>query len=132
MKGTYDCECNRTACSNSHAVYFNKSTEKYYCESCAHTINMHNRMDCIRLFGCEDLCEREDIEEVEEVIDEKFAFEHIDPYVLDNPYSLRDYLPHAKPLKRGHYAPIRTEDKVPRNSLCSCGSGKKYKKCCIN
>ena len=21
--------------------------------------------------------------------------------------------------------------KVPRNSLCSCGSGKKYKKCCL-
>ncbi|MBU3188367.1 SEC-C domain-containing protein [Clostridium bowmanii] len=22
------------------------------------------------------------------------------------------------------------ENKVSRNSLCSCGSGKKYKKCC--
>jgi preprotein translocase subunit SecA len=26
--------------------------------------------------------------------------------------------------------PIRTEPKIQRNSLCSCGSGKKYKKCC--
>ncbi|WP_373687728.1 SEC-C metal-binding domain-containing protein [Clostridium tagluense] len=25
---------------------------------------------------------------------------------------------------------IRNEKKIGRNSLCSCGSGKKYKKCC--
>ena len=27
-------------------------------------------------------------------------------------------------------APIRNENKVGRNDLCPCGSGKKYKKCC--
>lgn len=27
-------------------------------------------------------------------------------------------------------APVRTENKVGRNDPCSCGSGKKYKKCC--
>jgi hypothetical protein len=27
--------------------------------------------------------------------------------------------------------PIRTEPKIQRNSLCSCGSNKKYKNCCI-
>lgn len=27
--------------------------------------------------------------------------------------------------------PVKSE-KIERNSLCSCGSGKKYKKCCIN
>ena len=26
----------------------------------------------------------------------------------------------------------RTSDKTPRNSKCPCGSGKKYKKCCLN
>jgi hypothetical protein len=26
--------------------------------------------------------------------------------------------------------PARTADKVGRNDLCPCGSGKKYKKCC--
>jgi SEC-C motif domain protein len=25
---------------------------------------------------------------------------------------------------------IRSEDKISRNAICSCGSGKKYKKCC--
>lgn len=28
--------------------------------------------------------------------------------------------------------PIRTEPKISRNSLCKCGSNKKYKNCCIN
>lgn len=34
----------------------------------------------------------------------------------------------APPLVR----PIRTEPKIGRNDLCACGSGKKYKKCCLN
>jgi hypothetical protein len=28
--------------------------------------------------------------------------------------------------------PVRTEPKIGRNDLCSCGSGQKYKKCCGN
>jgi len=27
---------------------------------------------------------------------------------------------------------VRTEPKIKRNDLCPCGSGKKYKKCCLN
>jgi hypothetical protein len=27
---------------------------------------------------------------------------------------------------------IRSTPKIQRNSLCSCGSGKKYKNCCLN
>lgn len=27
---------------------------------------------------------------------------------------------------------VRTEPKIGRNDLCTCGSGKKYKKCCLN
>ena len=26
---------------------------------------------------------------------------------------------------------LRKAPKIPRNSICSCGSGKKYKKCCL-
>lgn len=29
-------------------------------------------------------------------------------------------------------SPIRIETKVNRNDPCPCGSGKKYKKCCMN
>ncbi|MCG3112493.1 MAG: SEC-C domain-containing protein [Candidatus Manganitrophus sp. SB1] len=36
-------------------------------------------------------------------------------------------------MNRGDSAPVRTvqrsEKKIGRNDLCSCGSGKKYKKC---
>lgn len=38
--------------------------------------------------------------------------------VKDNPYGVRES--------------IRTEPKIERNAPCPCGSGKKYKKCCIN
>lgn len=54
-KGEYNGECNRTACSNTGAVYFNHSTRKHYCRSCASLINDANRLDAIRLYG-HDLC----------------------------------------------------------------------------
>ncbi|MCF8237763.1 MAG: SEC-C domain-containing protein [Saprospiraceae bacterium] len=28
--------------------------------------------------------------------------------------------------------PIKAEPKIGRNEPCPCGSGKKYKKCCLN
>lgn len=31
-----------------------------------------------------------------------------------------------------HLASLRTQEKIGRNDLCTCGSGKKYKKCCGN
>ena len=34
--------------------------------------------------------------------------------------------------ERNRYTYKRKEKKIGRNDLCSCGSGKKYKKCCIN
>lgn len=35
-----------------------------------------------------------------------------------------------KCANRGH-DPIKAEPKVGRNAACPCGSGKKYKKCCL-
>jgi uncharacterized protein YchJ len=32
--------------------------------------------------------------------------------------------------ERGH-KPITVSNKINRNEICPCGSGKKYKKCCI-
>ena len=38
----------------------------------------------------------------------------------------------SKPYKnRGTRIEPRTEPKVGRNELCPCGSGKKYKRCCL-
>ena len=36
-----------------------------------------------------------------------------------------------KPLFLDVTEPIITEEKIGRNEPCPCGSGKKYKKCCI-
>lgn len=47
---------------------------------------------------------------------------------LTNPYILDE---ETKPLKAGFYSDVRTTPKVGRNELCTCGSGKKYKSCCI-
>jgi hypothetical protein len=40
-------------------------------------------------------------------------------------------------LPPGYYAPppkpfVRENQKIGRNDSCPCGSGKKYKKCCLN
>ena len=60
MKGNYNQECNRTACKNLRAVFYNKSTQKYYCASCAKLINDANRFDSMRLYGTPNLCELEE------------------------------------------------------------------------
>lgn len=45
MKGDYNQECNRTACTNNEANYYNESTRKYYCKSCAEEINYWSKRD---------------------------------------------------------------------------------------
>ena len=55
-----------------------------------------------------------------------------EPYVLDNPRNTKGYIGQTTRKVRGKITDIRTEPKIDRNSLCSCGSGLKYKKCCIN
>ena len=41
-KGDLKDECNRKACSNKNAIFFNHSTEKHYCRICAQMINKVN------------------------------------------------------------------------------------------
>lgn len=54
---------------------------------------------------------------------------YIKRYPLTNPYILDE---ETKPLKAGFYSDVRTDPKIGRNELCTCGSNKKYKSCCIN
>jgi len=35
-------------------------------------------------------------------------------------------------IKKRHTPIVRTSKKIGRNEPCFCGSGKKFKKCCIN
>jgi len=39
MKGAFDGHCNRTACQQPPARWWNKGTRKYYCQTCALRIN---------------------------------------------------------------------------------------------
>lgn len=55
QKGTFNGICNRSACDNDEATYYNYSTQMYYCPACAKLINDVNRSDSMRLFG-HDLC----------------------------------------------------------------------------
>ena len=51
-KGEYQGICNRSACDTKQpAIYYNHSTELYYCKACAMLLNYHNQADAIRLFG---------------------------------------------------------------------------------
>ncbi len=53
-KGDLKGECNRTACSNNNAIFFNHSTEKHYCIKCARLINGMNP-ESKEMYG-HDLC----------------------------------------------------------------------------
>ena len=59
MKGQKGENCNLTACQQSKsAVFFNKSTQKYYCYDCAKEINWKGgRADVMRLYNVPYLCE---------------------------------------------------------------------------
>lgn len=41
-KGEFFGSCNRSACLEPGATYYNESTRKYYCAECAEKINTHN------------------------------------------------------------------------------------------
>jgi len=85
-----------------------------------------------------------------EFIDMANLPEDIDVVDLSRPYidTLRSMPPleykmikHFDDLRYSHLTkkereadilPVRTEPKIGRNEPCPCGSGKKYKSCCIN
>ena len=57
-KGALGGSCNRTACLRPHSAYwYNHSTRKHYCRSCAYELNKANRTDAMEIFG-HDLCTR--------------------------------------------------------------------------
>lgn len=54
-KGLLNGSCNREACQKPGATWYNKSTQKHYCEECATLLNRVNRVDAIRI-GIHPLC----------------------------------------------------------------------------
>lgn len=53
-KGDYNGLCNRESCQKPPAIFFNQSTEKYYCPQCAKMINEMNP-ESYKLYGTQ-LC----------------------------------------------------------------------------
>lgn len=54
----------------------------------------------------------------------KYLDEDTDDFFFDEDYDDYEYVQPVKPI-------VRTAPKIGRNDPCSCGSGKKYKKCCL-
>lgn len=125
MKGEFNKECNRTNCSNNNATYYNHSTLKYYCQSCAITINIQNRQDAIFLFG-HDLCI------------EHNAPSQINTFFTTPPEFIQFELPTIrenilpKKIRKLKVVKVRNTPKINRNDHCPYGSGLKFKKCCID
>lgn len=73
---------------------------------------------------------------VQQIVKDGIMFE-TDPYVENSqpePRRVPAYQPPSQPQPPPQPAPettIRSDDRTPRNALCPCGSGKKYKKCCL-
>jgi hypothetical protein len=57
-KGMKGGSCNRKDCLAPGANWFNYSTRKHYCESCARMLNRENAFDAFQLFG-HNLCKEE-------------------------------------------------------------------------
>jgi uncharacterized Zn ribbon protein len=58
MKGELNGSCNITSCQKPNsATWYNHSTRKYYCSSCARRLNNDefNKRDVMKMFG-HDLC----------------------------------------------------------------------------
>ncbi len=58
---------------------------------------------------------------------------YAEPFIFQNPYKdFNLYEDVTKKQMSEVVVPVRTEEKIQRNSPRPCGSGKKYKHCCIN
>ncbi len=66
-----------------------------------------------------------DLEDVE------LAFEMRSERSTKRDLGLNDILEESFKVDRTVHAPISVEEKIGRNDPCPCGSGKKYKKCCL-
>lgn len=49
-----------------------------------------------------------------------------------NKFAGKDGVNFQRKKAKGSVSPVKREDVIGRNEPCICGSGKKYKKCCIN
>ena len=65
---------------------------------------------------------------MDRIIDANVTIEDEDQTL--RPQKLTDYVGQEQIKEKLKSEPVKNEKKVGRNSLCPCGSGKKYKQCC--
>ena len=77
------------------------------------------------------LCANKKLREAVQVLEDKYPkSERLYPNISDTALALREFKYSLFGVtSKGSYE--RSKPKVGRNDLCPCGSGKKYKKCCI-
>jgi hypothetical protein len=51
MKGEHNKECNRKACINSPAIWYNHFTGKFVCGTCARIMNKRNKLEAQEKLG---------------------------------------------------------------------------------
>lgn len=82
-KGEHGGECNRTACKNTNAQWYNKVTEAFYCTKCARMINESSNQS-----NQGDLCElkREDDTNINSELTNKEVLQKAIDIAMDNGY----------------------------------------------
>lgn len=106
------------------ATWYNHGSRAHYCPACASRLNHDevNAREAERLFG-HTLCT-----EVEQEPKLPPVYDPLDSVMYIKPYHLFE-----DPIYQPTYShPPRESSKVGRNTPCKCGSGKKFKKCCIS
>ncbi len=76
-------------------------------------------------------CEEDDEDEDEDDDDDEYLFDEDDENEMEGEQLMRSYLNEYKGSEISKEVPFRRESFVGRNEPCPCGSGKKYKKCCL-
>ncbi|MDD2469970.1 MAG: SEC-C metal-binding domain-containing protein [Bacilli bacterium] len=70
--------------------------------------------------------------EIQKFIDKYSEFYNNTPMWINNGYSPKELSEIMLPEEKKNVPIISKQNKIGRNELCPCGSGKKYKKCCLN
>ena len=91
-----------------------------------------NKKDDVEFIDMANLPEGIEIADIEKSVPYITPKEMEYQYQMIKDYDEFRYSHLTKKEREADIQPVRTEPKIGRNEPCPCGSGKKYKICCIN
>jgi len=119
LKGKKGGDCNRTQCQKPGASSWNRGSRSWYCESCADLLNDANPMPA----GEEPMVDS--LPDFTYDTDGEFTIAKLaKAHGRDDDFQIMSSLGKPSP-------PYVRDKKVSRNEPCPCGSGNKFKKCCM-